>query len=114
MSPAQFDSFAKFWPYYVRAHRKAATRGLHFCGTTLSLGMIVAAIWQGPWLLAAAPVVGYGLSWTGHFVCEKNRPATFGHPWWSLLGDFKMWGLILAGRMAGEVERICAADRATD
>ena len=57
-------------------------------------------------MLLAAPVVGYGFAWAGHFLVEGNVPATFGHPLWSLMGDFKMWQMILKGEMDAEVDRI--------
>ena len=40
----------------------------------------------------------YFCAWIGHFVIEKNRPATFTYPLWSLAGDFKMWSEMARGR----------------
>lgn len=97
------QSFEEFWPYYVSQHVDPVNRWLHFAGTTAALACVAASPLFPP-LLAAAPVAGYGLAWFGHFVIEKNRPATFGNPLWSLRGDFKMWGLMLRGKMAAEVE----------
>ena len=107
MSNTDFRSFEEFWPYYLREHSKAATRGLHFAGTTV--GMVAAlagVVMRRPALLIAAPVVGYGLSWIGHFFVEKNRPATFKYPLWSFQGDMKMWRMIVSGTLDAEIERI--------
>lgn len=104
MAP-QLRTYEEFWPYYVSEHRKAATRALHFLGTTLVLAAVAAAILRSPWWLLVAPVAGYGPAWIAHFFVEKNRPATFTYPVWSLRGDFRMYGLILRGRMGPEVDR---------
>ena len=81
----RLTSFEQFWPFYVAQHRKTSTRALHFAGTTLVLGTLAAsAVAAAPWWALLAPVAGYGPAWVGHFFFEKNRPATFQHPWWSL------------------------------
>jgi hypothetical protein len=106
MAESRFDSFSAFWPHYVREHDKPATRWLHFCGTTLAIALVILAIamkWW--WLLVAVPLAGYGFAWISHFTVEKNRPATFKYPLWSLGGDFKMWWLMLTGQMGREVAR---------
>jgi hypothetical protein len=109
------ETFEQFWPHYVHAHRHPANRFCHYVGTTVALGSIAAAaVTLNPGLLLVAPVVGYAAAWTGHFVFEKNRPATFEHPLWSLRGDFKMLGLALRGTMGAEVERICGGGLAPD
>jgi len=101
-------SFEEFWPYYVSQHRNSTCRRLHFVGTTLAMGCVLAAPVVPPALLAA-PVVGYGLAWIGHFAFEKNKPATWGGAraaWWSLQGDLRMWRYMLRGDMDAEVERV--------
>ena len=57
------------------------------------------------WGLIAAVVVPYAFAWIAHFTAEGNRPATFGHPLWSLYSDFRMCSLALAGRLGHELER---------
>jgi hypothetical protein len=104
------ESFEEFWPFYVAEHGRAATRALHFTGTSAGLLLLAAALWsRRPILLLGALLVSYGLAWIGHFLVERNRPATFRHPIWSLRGDFRMYGLMWRGRMSSEIERLRAA-----
>jgi hypothetical protein len=102
----RFQSFEEFWPFYVREHSNPLNRALHFVGTTAALGCLAGAAVGQWWLLPVAPVVGYGCAWIGHFVVEKNRPATFKYPLWSLRGDFVMWSKMLRGQMSEEVRRV--------
>ena len=96
----EYRSFREFYPAYLEEHRRRSTRRLHFLGTLLVIAVVVVALWSGNllWLLAA-PVFGYGCAWIGHYVFERNRPATFSHPLYSLAGDFVMFKDILLGRL---------------
>jgi hypothetical protein len=95
----RFDSFQDFYPFYLGEHRNAACRRLHVIGSALVLVVLAAAIaTRDPWLLLLMPVVGYGFAWVGHFFFERNRPATFSHPLWSLMGDWVMAFEVVAGR----------------
>ncbi len=106
-------NYREFWRFYVGEHRKPLTRRLHFAGTSGALLCVLAAIVGGlPWLLLAAPVIAYGLAWTGHALVENNTPATFRHPLRSLVADFHMYGLMWAGRMDAELRRLAALDEA--
>ncbi len=97
----RFSDFAKFYPYYLGEHANRRCRQLHFAGTSLVIVLLIAAVLSGrPGLLLALPVVGYGFAWVGHYYFERNRPATFTHPLWSLRGDFLMWWQLLTGRLA--------------
>jgi len=97
---AQFRTFAEFYPYYLSEHSNPTCRRLHFVGTSLVTALLAYAIGSGKWmLLLAVPVVGYGLAWVGHFFFEKNRPATFTYPFYSLLGDFAMFRDVLLGKV---------------
>ena len=99
-------SYREFWPIYLSEHSRPATRGLHYLGIGLGLVLLAAALVTADWRLAAAALVsGYGFAWTGHAFVEKNRPATFTHPLWSFVSDFRMFGLWLTGRLARELER---------
>jgi hypothetical protein len=101
----RYRSYQEFWPFYVSQHLNPTNRALHFVGTTLVWVCLAAALLVSPLWLAAAPLAGYGFAWAGHFFFERNRPATFTYPLWSLRGDFRMFRLMLLGRMAPEVER---------
>ena len=102
----RFESFEEFWPFYLGEHAHPLCRKLHFIGTSLAIGSAVGAIATGQlWMMGLAPVAGYGFAWAGHFLVEKNRPATFTYPLWSLAGDFRMWWLMLNGEIEAELER---------
>jgi len=97
---ARFGSFREFYPYYLGEHADRRCRRLHFIGTSLAVLQWLAALaTREPWLLLSGLVTGYGFAWVGHFFFEKNRPATFTHPLYSLIGDFAMARDILAGRI---------------
>ena len=99
-------TFAEFWPDYVRAHSKPATRVVHCLGTMLGWVLLGAAIaarrW---WWIAGAVLVSYALAWLSHFLLEHNKPATFEHPLWSWWADQRMVFLMFIGKMGEEVKR---------
>jgi hypothetical protein len=83
------------------------TRVLHFLGTTLGIGLLIVFIAIGRWyFFPLFFVVGYAFAWFAHFVVEKNRPATFKHPFWSFISDFRMMWFMITGRMDREVSRV--------
>ena len=101
-----YTTFAEFWPFYLREHSKPRTRALHYVGTTLVVMLAIFALATANWwVLGALPIAGYFFAWIAHFGVEKNRPATFTYPAWSLKADFKMWWLWLTGRLGPELER---------
>ncbi len=99
-SSPKFHSYDEFFAFYLRAHSHPANRVLHFCGSLLGIGVAIAAIALGhPWYVLLWPVIGYGFAWFGHFVIEGNKPATFGHPWWSFISDYRMVWLMITGQL---------------
>ena len=95
----RFSSFAEFYPYYLEEHSNPVCRRLHYVGSVLVLVLLAWVLATRQWfLLLALPLVGYGFAWVGHFVFEKNRPATFKHPLYSFMGDWVMLKDALVGR----------------
>lgn len=102
----RIDHYAQFWAHYLRAHGRAETRGWHYFGTAAAIACLGAfAITRNVWFLLAMVITGYGPAWIAHAAYEKNRPATFAHPFWSLISDLRMLGLWLTGRLGGELAR---------
>jgi hypothetical protein len=97
---ARFASFRAFYPFYLSEHANRSSRRLHFIGSCGVLVLLGLALWRGHWGFAlAALVCGYGFAWVGHFFFEKNRPATFRYPLYSLMGDWVMFMDVLRGRI---------------
>jgi hypothetical protein len=103
---SRFQTYAEFWPFYLGEHAKRSTRAVHYVGTIGStLALVVALATRDWWLLLAVPFFGYGPAWFSHFFIEKNRPATFQAPVWSLISDYRMCGLFLTSRLGNELMR---------
>ncbi len=99
-------TYSDFWLRYLRAHSQPKTRALHYIGSVLVIGTLIAAALMLDWRwLIAAPLIGYTFAWTAHFAIERNKPETFGHPLWSLFSDYRMLLLALRRRLAPHLER---------
>ena len=98
--PNRFHSFRDFYPFYLGEHADPTCRRLHFVGSWVVIGFVIAAVvlWNA-WFLLGALVSGYAFAWVGHFFFEHNRPATFRHPFYSFAGDWVMFKDILTGRI---------------
>lgn len=101
--------YEEFWDHYLQAHSRPATRAMHYTGSLCALGLLVGGAVADWRLLPAAVVVGYGFAWTGHVAIEGNRPATFGHPVWSLLSDYRMLALWLTGGLGPHLRKAAVA-----
>jgi hypothetical protein len=96
----KYQNFAEFYPFYLSQHEDAACRRLHFVGSLLIILLVVYVVVSSKWmLLFLIPVIGYGFAWAGHFFFEKNRPATFTYPVYSLIGDWVMFKDMLFGKI---------------
>ena len=106
------ETYEEFWPYYVSQHLHPATRVIHVGAT--SAAMVVGATGialLNPLLVAAAPVLGYGPAWASHFLIEKNKPASFGHPFWSFRADLRQVRKFFTGRLEADVQQVRKALR---
>ncbi|GAA5983069.1 hypothetical protein JCM5350_006802 [Sporobolomyces pararoseus] len=110
-SATGYRSFRDFYPYYLGEHHHAT----NLVGTTIALGTFlrasVAALpllfpderrlnplrfglegWKSIGKLVLGGFLqGYVWAWVGHFFFEKNKPATFKHPFYSFIGDLTLW-----------------------
>ena len=103
----QYSSFKDFWPYYLSEHLNTTSRRLHYLGTSMVIIATVLCLLNAKFLwLCVVPLLGYGPAWVGHFFFEKNKPATFDYPLYSLFADFKMFYLMLTGQIANEIDQI--------
>ncbi len=102
---SKITRYADFWPHYLREHAKPETRQLHYIGTALTFGFVGVAVVLGGWWWALVPLAGYGFAWAAHFGVEKNRPATFTYPLWSLASDYRMFFLWAGGRLDSHLAR---------
>lgn len=95
----RFTTLKDFYPYYLKEHQNPICRKLHFIGTGLLFVILGAALYSGNYLwLISIPFVGYGFAWVGHFFFEKNKPATFQYPFFSLASDFVLFFDLLVGK----------------
>jgi hypothetical protein len=103
----RYDTLREFWPYYLSEHLSPVNRALHAIGSLSALVWLGLAIaWLNPWFLIPAALNGYAFAWVGHFVVEKNRPATFKYPLKSFLCDWPLMVLTLTGQIGGHIARL--------
>ena len=105
MADQSFANYEEFFTFYLHEHSCPRNRMMHAAGTLLGLCTVIVPIAIGhPWYALLWPVVAYGFAWTGHFLLEGNKPATFGHPFWSFISDFRMLSLMLTGQLQSRLE----------
>jgi len=95
----KYRSLKEFYPFYLSEHQDTTSRTLHFIGTFILFIILLWALFSQTWWgLALIPVVGYGFAWVGHYFFEKNMPATFQYPFYSLASDFTLFWHLLTGK----------------
>ena len=95
----EYQSFKEFYLYYLTEHEKSGTRFFHFAGTSLFLGWIaLSTVYAEPIYILYGVINAYGFAWISHFFIEKNKPATFQYPLWSLMSDFKLYYELITGK----------------
>ncbi|MFN8575747.1 MAG: DUF962 domain-containing protein [Candidatus Sericytochromatia bacterium] len=100
----KYETLEDFWPFYLSQHQNPVNRNLHFLGSSIGLFCIGKAISKKkPSYLLLGLVAGYGCAWAGHFLIEKNRPATFKYPLKSFISDWLMFGTRLTGKLDNEL-----------
>ena len=96
----KYHTFTAFYPFYLSQHQNTVCRRLHYIASGIIVLLVVYILWSSQWsLIWLVPVIGYGFAWTGHFFFERNKPATFTYPFYSLLGDWVMFKDILTRKI---------------
>lgn len=105
MSTKKYKSLQEFYPFYLSEHQNTTSRILHFIGTALVIISLIGGIlFHDLRFLIAIPFLGYGFAWVGHFFFEKNKPATFQYPGYSLASDFMLFWDLLNGKQSFKVK----------
>ena len=105
MSTKKYKSLQEFYPFYLSEHQNTTSRVLHFIGTALVvISLIGGILFHDLRFLIAIPFLGYGFAWVGHFFFEKNKPATFQYPGYSLASDFMLFWDLLNGKQSFKVK----------
>lgn len=95
----RIKTYSEFYKFYLTEHENKTSRRLHFFGTGLVFIEIVLLSMYNKWgIWYVLPITGYAFAWVGHFFFEKNKPATFKYPLWSLASDFRLFFEILIGK----------------
>ena len=102
----RITDFEEFWLFYLREHANPKTLALHYAGTCIAVIGIAACVVSGKlWFLLAVPIAGYGPAWIAHFFIEKNQPATFRYPLWSIASDLRMAFAWVTGQIDADLAR---------
>lgn len=91
MSDMTYSNFKEFYPFYLSQHKNKVDRCLHYFGSINAIVLLAYFIFTKSYsLIPLVLIQGYLFAWIGHFVFEKNIPATFKYPRYSFMGDWCM------------------------
>ena len=95
------QNYHEFYRFYLTEHRNVMSRRLHVVGSSIGLYCVTKAIRhkKAKYVLYGL-VAGYACAWVGHFVFEKNRPASFKQPLYSFISDWRMFADVLRGNLS--------------
>ena len=100
MSYQKFNNFKDFYEFYLTEHLDPLNRMLHFVGTSIGFCLLLYAVLTGEYIFILYGILaGYLCAWLGHFIFEKNKPASFKQPLYSFMGDWCMWFQLLTGKL---------------
>ncbi|AXY60549.1 DUF962 domain-containing protein [Acinetobacter chinensis] len=94
-------NYSEFYRFYLTEHRNIMSRRLHAAGSSVGIYFFTKAIRQRkPKYFVYGLVSGYACAWVGHFVFEKNKPASFKQPLYSFISDWRMLSDIVRGNLS--------------
>lgn len=94
-------NYSAFYRFYLTEHRNIMSRRLHAVGSSVGIYFFAQAIRQRkPKYFVYGLVSGYACAWVGHFIFEKNKPASFKQPLYSFISDWRMLLDIIRGNLS--------------
>lgn len=94
----------QYWPLYLQAHRRPATRAVHYLATVFGAAMTLSAALTGQlWMVLLGIGGAYAMAIAAHWFLERNQPLILVNPLWGAICDLRMMGLALTGRLGREL-----------
>jgi len=94
-------NYSEFYRFYLTEHRSMMSRRLHAAGSSVGIYFFSKAIRQRKAKYVVYGLLsGYACAWVGHFVFEKNKPASFKQPFYSFISDWRMLSDIVRGNLS--------------
>lgn len=101
------EELATYYPYYLLAHKNPVNKLLHVAGNILTVAYVTVLLLLAVKIsllfllaLSLTPFIVYIGAWPGHFIFEKNVPATFKvNPALTKTCDWIMISQLLTGKL---------------